>query len=83
MIEVFGWLSSLMFGFCGLPQAYKSYKDGNSDGISWMFAIMWFLGEIFAIIYVLPMKDGPLLVNYGINLLFLCIILWYKFFPRK
>ena len=65
MIEVVGWVAGLLFAFCGLPQAIKSYKDGNSDGISYLFIYMWLVGEVLMQFYVISKHgfDMPLLVN--------------------
>jgi len=78
MIETIGWLSSLLFCICGAPQAYKSWKQKSSNGISTSFLLMWLGGEILGIVYILPKNDFPILVNYIINLFFISIILYYK-----
>ena len=84
MINFIGWLAGFLFAFCGAPQAYKSYKDGHSKGLSHLFLTMWTSGEILTIIYVLFKHgfDGPLMFNYTANLVFLVIIYKYKIFPR-
>ena len=82
-MEFFGWVGGFLLSVCGVPQAWKSYKDGNSKGISWSFIWMWFIGEIFLLIYVLPQLLYPLIINYLFNIFIASIILWYKFFPRN
>jgi uncharacterized protein with PQ loop repeat len=85
MIEVLGWVGGALLALCGLPQAIKSWKDGHSDGISDSFLWMWFIGEVFLLIYIL-FKHGldlPLVANYLINLFFIVIIIKYKYKPRK
>lgn len=72
----------MLFALCGLPQAIKSYKDGHSIGLSWGFLVMWLMGEVLTFIYVLPKLDYPLLANYTVNFLFLCVIIKYKLLPR-
>jgi uncharacterized protein with PQ loop repeat len=84
-VEAIGWIAGFLFAFCGAPQAYKSYKEGHSDGISWIFIGMWLVGEILMQIYVI-LKHGfdmPLLVNYWVNTIFSAIILYYKIKPRE
>ena len=78
-LETYGWLSTLCFSLCALPQVYKSIRDQHSNGISWGLLILWFLGECFATVYVFPKKDLPLLVNYFFNMLFIAVIIRYKF----
>ena len=82
MIEIIGWTGSALFALCGLPQAVQSTREGHSHGLSWLFLLMWFWGEIFTLCYVWPKMDYPLLANYLTNLVFVVIILFYKIFPR-
>ena len=77
-MNIIGWLSSLFFCICGAPQAYKSYRERSSKGISTSFLLMWLGGELLGIAYILPKNDYPILVNYLINLIFISIILYYK-----
>lgn len=85
MIEIVGWVAGLLFAFCGAPQAYKSYKEGHSSGISSLLLWMWGSGELLMIVYVLGKHglDLPLLVNYIMNLFFVLIITKYKIFPKE
>jgi uncharacterized protein with PQ loop repeat len=78
MIENIGWIGSILLAFCGLPQAIESYKTKSSEGLTWGFISMWFIGEIFTIIYVFPKMDYILLFNYTANVLFLSVIIYYK-----
>ena len=73
IVEIIGWAGSFLFSFCGLPQAYLSYKQGNSNGVASLLLIMWGTGEVLSLAYVL-MKHGldlPLTFNYLMNLLFI------------
>jgi uncharacterized protein with PQ loop repeat len=74
-----------LFAGCGFPQAFYSWKQGHSRGISSLMLWMWFFGEVLAIIYVLGKIgiDKPLLFNYTLNLVFISIILKYKYLERK
>lgn len=82
-LEIIGWIGSIAFALCGLPQAILSYKQGHSNGISWGFIGLWFLGEICTLIYVIPKNHWPLIFNYVGNIIFAGIIIYYKIFPRK
>jgi uncharacterized protein with PQ loop repeat len=77
-MEIIGWIGSLMLSICGLPQAINSYRNKNSDGISWGFILLWLIGEIFLIIYLGYRKEYPLLFNCGLNVVLASIILFYK-----
>ena len=82
-MEIIGWFGSILLAFCGLPQAIESYKTKSSEGLTWGFIGMWFIGEIFTIIYILPQMVLPLLFNYTANIIFLSIIIYYKINPKK
>ena len=84
MIKAIGWLGSIMFALCGAPQAVKSYKDGHSNGLSLSFLGLWTGGEILTTIAVaLDTSSSYLLFNYIVNMVFLSVILKYKFKPRS
>jgi uncharacterized protein with PQ loop repeat len=82
-MEIIGWIGGILLAFCGLPQAIESYRTKSSAGLTWAFLIMWFLGEIFIIVYIIPKWQWPLIFNYTANLIFLSIILYYKIKPGK
>jgi len=78
LLEIIGWLGSICLAISGLPQAWMSYKDKHSRGISWSFILLWSFGEIFALTYVYDKLDLPLITNYITNILVLGVILYYK-----
>ena len=82
-MEYIGWIGGILLAFCGLPQAIESYKTGKSDGLTWGFLIMWGVGELFTIVYIIPKWHWPLIFNYTANIIFISIIAYYKIKPRK
>lgn len=82
IFEIMGWLGSICLAICGIPQAWQSFKDKHSHGISWGFVLLWAFGEIFALAYVYDKLDLPLLLNYSTNILILAVILYYKIKPK-
>lgn len=82
-MENIGWIGSILLAFCGLPQAIESIKTKSSEGLTWGFIGMWFIGEICTFVYILPKMDLPLLLNYTANIIFLSIIIFYKLCPKK
>lgn len=82
-IEIIGWIGAICFALSALPQTIKSIKEGHSNGLSWGLLFLWVIGESCSLIYVLDRNDLPLFTNYAINIIFLFIILYYKFFPKK
>lgn len=83
IVVLMGLIGSICLAICGVPQAYMSYKQGHSEGISLGFLLLWTIGEIFTIIYIIPKADLPLLLNYSFNLIFLSVIWRYRLCPRK
>lgn len=81
-LETIGWLGAVCFAMCGVPQAWESYKNGHSDGMTWGFLGLWGAGEVLTLIYVLPTWQWPLIFNYLWNLVFIGIVMYYKLWPR-
>ena len=82
-MDFIGYFGSICLAICGLPQCILSIKQGHSEGISVGFLLLWSLGEVFTLLYVIPKSDLPLLLNYSANIIFLTIIWKYKLFPRN
>ena len=82
MINSLGWIGSILLASCGLPLAIQSIREGKSD-LSWYFILMWGIGELFVLIYVIPQRDYPLIFNYAGNLILILIIVRYRLYPRK
>lgn len=78
MLTFYGWMGSVLFAICAMPQAYQCYKQKHAKGMSWLFLLLWLGGEIFTILYIWPKKDMPLLANYSLNMLVLLSIIYYK-----
>ena len=82
--EAIGWIGSTLFSMCAIPQAWSSWKNKNSDGLTWPFLLMWLGGEIATMYYVSGKPDVlPLVVNYWINLALLLVIIWYRLYPLR
>ncbi len=77
MIEVIGWIASILLITCGIPQAYKCIKQKHAKGISPTFIWLWTIGEAFGLIYVSVLGNRPLILNYFCNLLICLVILGY------
>ena len=53
IIETIGWIGAVLLATCGLPQLYKTIKTNNFSGLSIIFILWWFLGEIFSFTYII------------------------------
>jgi uncharacterized protein with PQ loop repeat len=80
MFELFGWLGSALLACCGLPEAIKSLREKQS-GLTWGLLLMWFIGEIFLMVYAIHLGSIPLFCNYTANVFILLPVLWYKMYP--
>lgn len=83
MLDVLGWIGSVAFAICGIPQAYQSLKDGHTRGLNWGFLGTWTVGEVCMFLYVLPKGDMPLILNYLGNGICLLVMLRYKIWERN
>ena len=80
MVEAIGWIGAVCFAICALPQAIKSYKEKTSAGISFLFLLLWTVGEVLTLLYIiLTTMQLPLIVNYVFNLMCLAVIIYYYF----
>jgi len=78
VVNLIGWIGALCFAVCAAPQAYKSYKQKSSEGISLIFLSLWFIGELFTLFYVaMTTQQLPLILNYIFNILCLAVIIFY------
>jgi len=84
-MEIIGWIGSMLFAFCALPQCIMVCRQKHAHGLSWGFLLMWLLGEVLCFWYVAmqPMMQVPLLANYVINFAMLIVIIWYKIAGNK
>lgn len=76
-----GWIGATLLALSGLPEAIKAIQTLNSP-LTWTFLLMWLFGEVFTLIYVLQknreVKLLPLLFNYGLNIVFITVIVGIK-----
>lgn len=69
-----GWVSGLLLAWCGLPEAYRAVTAADY-WIDPVFLIMWGLGEVgLLIVAVCEIKKPYLVVNYGLNLIFILVM---------
>ena len=76
-METIGYIGGLLLAICGLPETIRTIKDKRCH-LGWPFLFMWFFGELLMSIYTLELWDGPLLFNYGFNILLVGIMVFYK-----
>ena len=77
MIEIMGWLGSLMLASCALPLAIEALKY-KRIALNRAFFHLWFWGEVLVCTYVAYQGPSPLLVNYAVNILCLLVVWRYR-----
>lgn len=84
-VNLLGWVGSICFALSAAPQAWKCHKQGHGHGLSHGTLGLWVVGEVATLWYVLISigLNWPLVTNYGLNLVFLFVILRYRYWPTK
>ena len=83
--EVIGWMGSILFAICALPQVIHTYKTRKTDDLNELFLWLWFLGEVFTLCYIFidditnKTYHIPLYFNYIFNLLLLFYLVFAKY----
>lgn len=80
-MEPIGYVGGILLAICGFPLAWQSYKNKYND-INKLFLWIWYLGEWLTLIYIL-LKHGldiPLFINYSLNIIFITVVLYYRYF---
>jgi uncharacterized protein with PQ loop repeat len=83
--DVIGWIGSICFAICGIPQAWQCIKQGHAKGISPLFLALWFAGEVCYILGVYIQFGFVLwmMVNYLFNVALVSIMIYYSLCPRN
>ena len=82
MYDMMGWLGALLLAICAIPLTLEALIRKKVQ-IQSVFLLIWFAGEVLMFLYVIPLKDVPLLVNYLANIILLLPVMWVKFGRRK
>ncbi|UCG78559.1 MAG: PQ-loop repeat-containing protein [Nitrospirota bacterium] len=83
--DLIGWIGSIAFAICGLPQAWECYKNKTAKGINPVFITLWLIGEVCYVISVL-IKFGCvawMMFNYIANLFSITVIIYYLVLDKK
>jgi len=73
-----GYAGSILLAICGAPEALKAHRNKECT-LTWTFLLMWFFGELLTLVAII--NDAPLgylILNYGANIFFISIMLYYK-----
>jgi uncharacterized protein with PQ loop repeat len=79
LADAIGWVGSVAFAVCGLPQAWACVKTRTAKGISRGFIGLWFLGEVCYVAGIL-LKYGWvswMMFNYISNMVSIVVISYF------
>jgi len=85
MSAFLGWVGSIGFAICALPQVIQCVRQGHARGLSPWFLGLWLTGEICYVMAVL-MEFGWvawMMVNYILNIAWILVMLRYLVWPRN
>lgn len=83
--NILGWIATVLFTICYIPQILKTYRTKTVDGLSFGLLFISFIANIIALWYAILIKQPPLQVKYFLALLFLgiCLYLYLKVHFKK
>ncbi len=85
LADAIGWVGSVAFAVCGLPQAWNCVRTRTAKGISTGFIGLWFLGEVCYVVSIL-MKYGWvswMMFNYISNIVSIVIIGYFAILDSR
>ena len=77
-INLLGYIAAILTTVSFLPQAIKSIKEKNTDGISGLMYSLFTVGVLFWFIFGLFTKNVPVMLANGVTLLLAATILYMK-----
>lgn len=77
-IPYFGYLAAILTTLSFLPQAIKTVKEKNTEGISLIMYSMFTAGVLFWLMYGLFINDLPIIVANMVTLILAVSILYLK-----
>ena len=86
LADILGWIATIMFTICYIPQMMKTYRTKTIDGLSFRLLFISFVANIVALNYATLIKQPPLQIKYACALIFLsaCIYLYLRvYFSKK
>ena len=83
--EWLGIIGGVCLAISSIPQVIKTIKDGHAEGLATGSIWLWLVGCLAMLFYVIVehQRDVVLVLNYFISVLFVFVILWYKYRPHK
>ena len=77
-VTVVGYIAAILTTISFLPQAIKTIKEKNTEGISLVMYSLFTIGVFMWLVYGLFLKDTPIIVANGLTLVLAVTILTLK-----
>ena len=77
------WAGTFILVIRGMPQSFKSWKDGHSKGLSAAMLWLWFAGSSLLLPHLFLHQEWLLVSVYVANILCIFVMLKYFYFPRR
>jgi len=83
--DVLGWIATILFSVCFIPQILKTYRTRKVDGLSFRLLLLSFVANIIALWYATLIKQPPLQIKYIIAIFLIggCIYLYLKIYFKQ
>jgi MtN3 and saliva related transmembrane protein len=79
IIVVIGYIAAVLTTVSFIPQAIKTIRTKNTQGISMVMYLMFSVGVFCWLIYGIATNNMPVTLANGVTLCFALVILFYKF----
>lgn len=82
---VLGWIATILFTACYVPQLVKMVQTKHVEDISYLFFFIQFVANIIALVYAILIHQPPLIFKYvtGLLLSFLVLYYYFKYVQKK
>ncbi len=77
--EGIGFIAASLTTLGFVPQVIKTWRSRSSADLSFQMVLILFIGVLMWFIYGLLVGDQPIIVANGVTLIFVCLLLIFKF----
>jgi uncharacterized protein with PQ loop repeat len=83
--QTLGWIATVLFTICYIPQIVKTRKSGTVEGLSFLLLFIMFIANIVALIYATLIEQPPLQIKYTLALIFLsvCLVIYIRVWKKN
>ena len=67
--QTLGWIATILFSIMIIPQMIKTLKTKNTDGVSLLLFIIYFIANIIALVYAFMIAQPPLIFKYEVAIM--------------